>query len=65
MIWQSMLMPAADGVSQQIGHIQACDGMNKPENRSAYIALHFQCIMKLHHCIVALPKARPALYGQT
>ena len=29
MIWQCMLMPAIGIVSQQIGHIQACDGMHK------------------------------------
>ncbi len=63
-----MLVPAIDGVSQQIGHIQACDGMNKQENRSAYIAFHFPCSMLLllfsmfHeiaslHCCIAYSKA--------
>ena len=65
-----MLVPAVDGVSQQIGHIQACDGMNKQENRSAYIAFHFPYSMLLllllfsmfHeiaslHCCIAYSKA--------
>jgi len=55
MIWQCMLIPAVGGLPQQIGHMQACDGMNKQKNRSTYITLQFLSpgthAIALLHCL--------------